>query len=82
MVCTAVPKGSSSGPAINAPGNKVAEKIEDAQEICAGDTQSEDCATAWSEVEAEKAKKTKSSDPLEEFCEDNPETDECRTYTD
>lgn len=83
MVCTASPsKGGSSGPAINA-GDKVMEKIEDAQEICAGDTQSEDCATAWNEVEAAKAqKKQTKGDPLEEFCEDFPETDECRTYTD
>uniref|UniRef100_R7W0K0 Uncharacterized protein n=1 Tax=Aegilops tauschii TaxID=37682 RepID=R7W0K0_AEGTA len=25
-------------------------------------------------------RKKEHSDPLEEFCEDNPETDECRTY--
>jgi hypothetical protein len=26
--------------------------------------------------------KKKGSDPLEEYCKDNPETDECRTYED
>ncbi|WP_346763050.1 CP12 domain-containing protein [Acinetobacter baumannii] len=26
--------------------------------------------------------KDQAKDPLEEFCKDNPETDECRTYED
>jgi len=29
---------------------------------------------------AHKQAAAKSSDPLEEFCDDNPETDECRIY--
>ncbi|KAG0556235.1 hypothetical protein M758_11G036400 [Ceratodon purpureus] len=78
IVCMAAPTGSS-GPAIDS-GDKVADKIEAAQEVCAGDDQSEACATAWDDVEA--AKKEKVSDPLEEFCEDNPEADECRVYKD
>lgn len=80
-VSRAAPTGSS-GPAINT-GDKVTEKMEDAQEICAEEgSKSEECVTAWGEVEAEKVKQKGNNDPLEEFCEDNPEADECRTYTD
>jgi hypothetical protein len=84
IVCMSAPKGSS-GPAIDSTGDKVADKIDAAQEICAGDEQSEECATAWDEVEsasAEKAKNKGKGDPLEEYCEDNPEADECRVYKD
>jgi uncharacterized protein YgiB involved in biofilm formation len=71
--------GGSSGPAIDKTGNTVADKIEEAQEICAGDNQSEECATAWDAVESATAEQsTKPADPLEEFCEENPEADECR----
>jgi len=42
-------------------------------------------ATAWDTVEelnaaASHAKATKTSDPLEEYCEGNPDADECRVY--
>ena len=80
----AAPKGSS-GPAIDTTGDKVADKIEEAQEICAGDDQSAECATAWDAVESatkEKEQNKGKGDPLEEFCEDNPEADECRVYQD
>ncbi|OWM80061.1 calvin cycle protein CP12-1, chloroplastic-like [Punica granatum] len=65
---------------------KVAESIKEAEEACAGGATSGECAAAWDEVEelsaaASHAKeRKKESDPLETFCKDNPETDECRTY--
>lgn len=52
----------------------------------------EDCAVAWDTVEEISAavsdKKTQEKiakqgeDPLEEFCKDSPEADECRVYED
>lgn len=82
------PKGSSTGPSINV-GDKVAQGIEEAQQTCAGNESSEECAAAWDEVEnlsataADQKQKNKGKgDPLEEYCEDNPEADECRVYTD
>lgn len=67
---------------------KVSESIKDAEEACAGDPVSGECVAAWDEVEELSAAashardKKKESDPLEEYCKDNPETDECRTYED
>jgi len=67
---------------------KVEKSIKEAEEACSGDPASGECAAAWDEVEelsaaASHAKdKKKGSDPLEEYCKDNPETDECRTYED
>ncbi|KFK35421.1 hypothetical protein AALP_AA5G282200 [Arabis alpina] len=66
----------------------VEKSIKDAQETCAGDPVSGECVAAWDEVEelsaaashARDKKKAGGSDPLEEYCKDNPETDECRTY--
>eukprot|EP00252_Welwitschia_mirabilis_P020911 TRINITY_DN522_c0_g1_i1.p1 TRINITY_DN522_c0_g1~~TRINITY_DN522_c0_g1_i1.p1 ORF type:complete len:142 (-),score=5.49 TRINITY_DN522_c0_g1_i1:433-858(-) len=64
----------------------VEESIKKAEEACAGDEKSGECAAAWDEVEEVSAaasdlrNKDKSEDPLENFCKDNPETDECRTY--
>ncbi|KAF6156913.1 hypothetical protein GIB67_039674 [Kingdonia uniflora] len=68
--------------------NKVEESIKTAEEVCAGDPVSGECAAAWDEVEEVSAAasdarlKKKSSDPLEEYCKDNMEADECRTYED
>lgn len=62
------------------------ESIKEAEEACADDPVSGECKAAWDEVEELSAAashlkdKTKGSDPLEEFCKDNMETDECRTY--
>lgn len=67
---------------------KVKESIENAKEACAGDAASGECAAAWDEVEELSAAashardKAKDADPLETYCKDNPETDECRTYDD
>lgn len=67
---------------------KVAESIKNAEEKCEGDPASGECVAAWDEVEELSAAashardKKKDSDPLEAYCKDNPETDECRTYED
>lgn len=68
--------------------NKVSESIKQAQETCADDPVSGECVAAWDEVEELSAAashardRKKDADPLEEYCKDNPETDECRTYED
>lgn len=65
---------------------KVQESIKNAEEACAGDPQTGECAAAWDEVEEVSAaasharERQKESDPLENYCKDNPETDECKTY--
>ncbi|CAD5195420.1 calvin cycle protein CP12-1, chloroplastic-like [Musa acuminata AAA Group] len=66
---------------------KVSESIKKAEEACAGDAVAGECAAAWDEVEELSAaashardKLKTDSDPLENYCKDNPETDECRTY--
>ncbi|KAF2304780.1 hypothetical protein GH714_037942 [Hevea brasiliensis] len=62
---------------------KVEESIKSAEEACAGDPASGECVAAWDEVEELSAAashtmdKKKQSDPLENYCKDNPETDEC-----
>jgi hypothetical protein len=67
---------------------KVSESIKQAQETCADDPVSGECVAAWDEVEELSAAashlrdRQKGADPLEEYCKDNPETDECRTYED
>ncbi|KAL8191977.1 hypothetical protein R6Q57_028098 [Mikania cordata] len=67
---------------------KIATSIQNAQESCADDPTSGECVAAWDEVEELSAAsshardKAKDSDPLETYCKDNPETEECRTYED
>lgn len=67
---------------------KVAESIKQAEELCSGDPASGECVAAWDEVEELSAAashardRQKETDPLETYCKDNPETDECRTYED
>ncbi|XP_075089964.1 calvin cycle protein CP12-1, chloroplastic-like [Nicotiana tabacum] len=65
----------------------VADSVKEAEEACAENPVSGECAAAWDVVEEASAaashardKKKESSDPLENYCKDNPETDECRTY--
>lgn len=88
IVSLAAPKGSS-GPAINNLNDTLAQSIDDAQQVCAGDEESEECAAAWDEVENvsatvahQKDKNKGTGDPLEEYCETNPDADECRVYND
>ncbi|OIV91008.1 hypothetical protein TanjilG_16968 [Lupinus angustifolius] len=64
---------------------KVEESIKNAKEVCSDDPVSRECAAAWDEVEelsaaASHTREKKSIDPLEAYCEDNPGSDECRTY--
>ncbi|KAK7392236.1 hypothetical protein VNO78_20668 [Psophocarpus tetragonolobus] len=65
---------------------KVEESIKSAEEACSGGGGEAECAAAWDEVEELSAaasharEKQKQSDPLENYCKENPETDECRTY--
>ncbi|XP_061338422.1 calvin cycle protein CP12-2, chloroplastic-like [Gastrolobium bilobum] len=65
---------------------KVEESIKNAEETCSDNAASGECVAAWDEVEelsaaaSHEREKKKGSDPLEAFCKDNPETDECRTY--
>ncbi|KAF8401336.1 hypothetical protein HHK36_012270 [Tetracentron sinense] len=65
---------------------KVTESIKLAEEACAENPASGECIAAYDEVEELSAaasharQKMKESDPLETYCSDNPETDECRTY--
>ncbi|GIL52428.1 hypothetical protein Vafri_8304, partial [Volvox africanus] len=70
---------------------KVEDAVKDAEEACSKGT-SQDCAVAWDTVEelsaavshkkdAAKADVT-ISDPLEKYCQDAPDADECRVYED
>lgn len=68
---------------------QLSKSIEDAQKTCEEDPTSAPCAVAWDEVEElhaeashQRDKKKTTSDPLEQYCTDNPETDECRVYED
>ncbi|XP_062197360.1 calvin cycle protein CP12-2, chloroplastic-like [Phragmites australis] len=76
--------GPSTPPGIS---DKVSESIKQAEEVCADDKGTGECAAAWDEVEELSAtashardKLKDNSDPLENYCKENPETDECRTY--
>ncbi|XP_062209096.1 calvin cycle protein CP12-2, chloroplastic-like [Phragmites australis] len=76
--------GPSTPPGIS---DKVSESIKQAEETCADDKGSGECVAAWDEVEELSAaashardKLKDNSDPLENYCKENPETDECRTY--
>ncbi|PHT34710.1 Calvin cycle protein CP12-1, chloroplastic [Capsicum baccatum] len=78
-------------PVAATPDNKlsdlVAESVKEVEQACAENLVSSECAAAWDVVEEASAavsharnRKKESSDPLENYCKDNPETDECRTY--
>ncbi|MCP6508268.1 hypothetical protein NL478_26235, partial [Klebsiella pneumoniae] len=79
----AMASGPSTPPGIS---EKMSESIKQAEEACADDKAGGECAAAWDEVEELSAaasharEKLKESDPLENYCKENPETDECRTY--
>ncbi|WIA14286.1 hypothetical protein OEZ85_002820 [Tetradesmus obliquus] len=70
---------------------KVEQAIKDADTTCK-ESDAAHCAAAWDNVEELSAaaahKKVAvqndpiSTDPLEQFCDDNPDADECRVYED
>uniref|UniRef100_A0A1D1Z0E2 Calvin cycle protein CP12 n=1 Tax=Anthurium amnicola TaxID=1678845 RepID=A0A1D1Z0E2_9ARAE len=68
----------------------IEQKVMEAKEACEGDARSEECKVAWDEVEEVSQAKADlrrrlaagGPDPLESFCQENPETDECRVYED
>ncbi|KAI3759741.1 hypothetical protein L6452_07773 [Arctium lappa] len=60
-------------------------KVAEATQVCEGDRDSDECKVAWDEVEEVSQAKAdlrrkldENKDPLQSFCEENPETDECR----
>lgn len=62
-------------------------KVMEATEACAGDENSDECRVAWDEVEEVsqakahlRVKLEKEEDPLESFCSENPEMEECVVY--
>lgn len=61
--------------------------IKEAEEACESGSDAE-CATAWDTVEelsaakSDKEKQGQRKDPLEEYCEEAPDADECRVYED
>lgn len=64
-------------------------KVAEATQVCEGDRGSDECKVAWDEVEEVSQAKAdlrrkldENKDPLQSFCEENPETDECRIYED
>lgn len=64
-------------------------KVAEATQVCEGDRDSDECKVAWDEVEEVSQAKAdlrrkleENRDPLQSFCEENPETDECRIYED
>ncbi|CAK7345952.1 unnamed protein product [Dovyalis caffra] len=66
----------------------IEKKVVEAKEACEGDEKSDECKVAWDEVEevsqakADLRRRLEKEDPLEYYCQDNPETDECRVYED
>ena len=65
---------------------KVEESVKKAEQTCSDDPVGGECVLAWDEVEelsvaASRARdKKKASEPLENYCKDNPEVDECHSY--
>ncbi|GLT74035.1 hypothetical protein SLA2020_458560 [Shorea laevis] len=64
----------------------IEKKVMEAREVCEGNEISDECKVAWDEVEelsqakADLRTKLEKQDPLEFYCQENPETDECRVY--
>ncbi|KAL2613342.1 hypothetical protein R1flu_025034 [Riccia fluitans] len=66
----------------------IGKAVTEAEDVCKGDATVE-CVVAWEEVEElsaalahKKVQIEAQKDPLEKFCDKNPEADECRTYED
>ncbi|ACA99262.1 MULTISPECIES: Calvin cycle protein CP12 [Cyanophyceae] len=67
---------------------KIEQERDAAREACSTDSTSAECAAAWDAVEelqaeaAHQREKEPEKSPLEKFCDDNPDADECRLYED
>lgn len=68
---------------------KIEQELANAREVCGTDQASPDqCAAAWDaveELEAEASHQRQqhpTQNPLEKFCEENPDAAECRIYDD
>ncbi|MBV5259505.1 hypothetical protein FLX56_13865 [Synechococcus moorigangaii CMS01] len=67
---------------------KIEQERDAAREACSTDASSAECAAAWDAVEelqaeaAHQREKEPEKSPLEKFCDDNPDADECRLYED
>jgi hypothetical protein len=65
---------------------KIKTEIEAAREACAVDGDPEACAAAWDAVEELQAEashqreKAPEKSSFDQYCDDNPEADECRLY--
>lgn len=78
----------STGPATPSDiSDKLSESIKEAEETCADEKGTAECAAAWDNVEEISAAAShardnlkENSDPLEKYCKENPESDECRIY--
>ncbi|XP_039022230.1 calvin cycle protein CP12-3, chloroplastic-like [Hibiscus syriacus] len=68
----------------------IEKKVLEAKQVCEGDGTSDECKVAWDEVEEVSQAKAdlrlrlqiEKKDPLESFCQENPDTEECRIYED
>lgn len=65
----------------------IEKKVKEAKEVCSEDARSDECKVAWDEVEEVSQAKVHlriklqlNQDPLEPYCQNNPDADECRTY--
>jgi CP12 domain len=66
--------------------NKIEEERDNARTVCdLSGAASKECAAAWDAVEelqaeASHQRQTKPKTPFEKFCDENPDSDECRIY--
>ncbi|KAG8500502.1 hypothetical protein CXB51_002727 [Gossypium anomalum] len=68
----------------------IKKKVIEAKQVCEGDETSDECKVAWDEVEEVSQAKAdlrlrlevEKKDPLESFCLENPETEECKVNDD
>jgi hypothetical protein len=67
---------------------QIHDEVEQARKVCdVSGTNSAECAAAWDAVEelqaeASHQRQTKPKNALEQYCDANPEAEECRVYED
>lgn len=67
---------------------RIEEEIQEARSVCdISGSNSAECAAAWDAVEelqaeASHQRQNKTKNSLEQYCDANPEADECRMYDD